>query len=615
MSPWPRKWLALVVVTLASVFAIGAAVAVPWLLTAEILDKDVTAQIRRTTGFATKIDGDTRFRLFPRPRVEIDHVVFFDPSGAVRIEVGVLCAYLRILPLVVGRIEVSAATLDHPDMFIALDRKPVVADSAIGRVARSRFPSPQTAMLLGRLDILHGRAHLVTRSNQKRDVDDISVDIDWPSAYASAALSGSIALNGTPIRIDAWLSQPLELLRGGQSATTLRLRSDVLTLSTSGQISSSPHIQYKGHISARAGSLRKLAEVAGYPFPKHGTFADVDMIGDLDLEPGNAALTNLNVSVDGNAYEGNLAIAQGNGIPRISATLASDFLDATPFFTGSPERGGMHALWNRAAPDLSDLRFADLDFRISASRLRLDDMEIDNAALSLMTKPGLVDLALAEATANRGIVRGRISLAAKGRTLDLQVIGSSEGVDIEPMALGHNNSHPLGGSLRASLALESTGTDFDHLIESLAGRAEISVTDGQLEKTDFSATLQKADGKPPGTVIEWAPGATAFGNLSASLRLVNGVAEIVQGQFSAPNMRLNFAGDVNLGQRTLTLAALGEMTGAGAQPSGSMPLRLRLKGSWDNPRLFQGEPDLQLPPAPQNAGGLPNPTTSAAPPN
>ena len=98
------------------------------------------------------------------------------------------------------------------------------------------------------------------------------------------------------------------------------------------------------------------------------------------------------MSLDGNDYEGNFAVESENGLPRFSGTLASDLLDVTPFLPGLPEPSGAEALWNHQALDLSDLGFADLDLRISASRLRLYEMEVDNAALSLVTKPGLIDL-------------------------------------------------------------------------------------------------------------------------------------------------------------------------------------------------------------------------------
>lgn len=611
----PGKWFAHLAVLVAALLAIGvaAAGAAHVIYSADTLNKDVAAQIRRTTGFATRVDGSTRFYLFPQPRIEIENVSIFDPAGAVRIEAGAFTAYVRLLPLLVGRIEIGHAALYRPDMFVALDRKPMVPQGAVGKFAQSGGSSQDTsAMLLGRIDIVDGRLRIETRPTQATDIDTINMSVDWPSAYASAALSGELTLHGVPLGVEAWLSQPIELLRGGQSATTLRVRSDVLTLSTSGQISVTPRLQYIGPVSADAASLRKLAAIAGYSFPRHGTFGNFDLRGDLDFESDSAALTNLHISLDGNDYEGNLAVEKDNGLPRFSGTLASDLLDITPFLAGTPEPSG--STWNHEAPDLSDLRFVDLDLRISASRLRLYDMEVADAALSLMTKPGLIDLALAEASSNRGTLMGRVSLAAKDKTLEFHVIGSGKDIDISPMDLAFDGRHPLSGSLNASVVLDSTGTDLGHLFQGLAGRAEIVVADGAIKGVDLPATLLQPGHNAGDAPIKPMDGTTAFDRLSFGLELSNGVAKIEQGQVSAPNMQLNFAGSADVRQRTIDLAALGQAISSVSRRVTSTPLSLRVRGKLGSLQLFQGEPGLRLPVAPQQSHDLPDDATSYAPP-
>lgn len=606
----PRKWLTHIAVAIVALLAVGAAATglAPWFLSAGALDKDVVAQIRGSTGFSTTIDGTTHFRLFPQPRIDIENVAFADAAGAVRINAAAFRAYPRILPLLAGRIEVGRAALYQPDIRVAIDRKPIKPAGAIGRLAQSSIPQPTNALLLGRIDIVDGHVRIETQDAHALEFDAVDMSIDWPSAYASAALNGDFAIHGAPIGVQAWLAQPMELLRGGQSATTLRLQSDVLTLSTSGRMSIGPRMQYVGQVSASAASLRKLAEIAGYSFPRHGTFADFDAHGDIDWEGDGAALSNLHMSLDGNNYEGSLAIENQDGPPRFSGTLASDFLDLTPFLAGTPEPVNSTALWNHQALDLSDLRFADLDLRISASRLRLYDMQVGDAALSLVTKPGLIDLALAEASSNHGTVEGRVSLAAKGKTLAFHVNGTGKNIEISRAVIG--GRRPLSGVLNASLALDSGGADLPHIVQGLAGRAEVSIADGTVNDADLAATLQAAGSKIPGESIAFLPGTTAFNNLSFGLQLANGLAQIQQGKFSAPDLTLNFAGNADFAHRKLDLAALGEATQSLSRRTQSEPLSLRLEGSFDAPRLVQGEPDLRLPAPPAHSDDLPaNPAT------
>jgi AsmA protein len=600
MSPpaQPRKWLTPIVAVILTLLAVGAAATglAHWAFSADLLDREVVAEIRSSTGFTSNIGGTTHFHLFPQPYVNIENVGFSDETDGVRIDVGTFSAYLRILPLLAGRIEIGRVALYQPDILFVLDRKLV----ALGQSMPADRPDTH---LLGRVDLIDGRVRLEASHAHTTEFDDINMDVDWPSLYASAALNGQMTLHGMPIDVQAWLSQPAALLRGGQSTTTLQLQSDLLTLSTSGRVSATTGAQYTGHISAGAASLRKLAEITGYSFPTHGTFADFDLRADLDLDGASAALTNLRISLDGNDYEGDVAVGQDSGLPRISGTLASDFLDLTPFLAGMPEPDNAAALWNSYGLDLSDLRFADLDLRISASRLRLYDMEVGNAALSLVAKPGLVDLELAEANSNRGTVKGRVSLAAKGHTLQFHVNGTGNDIDISPMVV--RGERPLSGALDASAALDSTGADLRRIVEGLAGHADIVVTDGAFKGADLAASLQSASPTSPGRPIALADGTTNFDKLSFGVQLADGLAQIQQGQLSAPGLTLNFAGSADFAHRILNLAARGDATQSASRHNQSTPLSLRLKGSFENPRLVQGEPDLSLPAPPPHSSDLP----------
>jgi len=517
---------------------------------------------------------------------------------------------LRILPLFGGRLEIGHAVLYQPNIFVSLDRKPRPGEG-LALVLRSQ--PAKSGNLFGRIEIVDGRARFQAQQADTTTIEAINLSLEWPSAYASAALNGSLTLRGMPISLDAWLSQPLEFLSGNPSATILRLRSDALTLSTSGNVSARPHFQYVGRVFATAESLRRLADVLGHPFPRHGSFANLEMRGDLDFESESAALTNLHLSLDGNDYEGDVALGYRDNSLQVSGTLASNLLDITPFLAVPPGSLSDSGQWQHHGLDLSDLRFADLDLRISASRLRFNDVEVGDAALSVITKPGLIDLNLGEATANQGTIKGRLTLAAKGGTLALHVAGNGKDVDLEPMDLGLKR-RPLAGSLNASLALAGSGGDLQQIIESLAGHAQVLVTGGQIKGIDVGSTLQQA--VPIGQGFKSVDGSTGFDRLSFAVSLGKGFADFTQGQLSMPGLQLDFAGSADLRNRSLDLSVLGTMTSAaGKARSATTPLTLRVTGGWDDFQFVQAEPDLRLPPKPRHNGDLPDDATSYTPPD
>ncbi|MGB8278517.1 MAG: AsmA family protein [Methylovirgula sp.] len=573
-----------------------AAVAASFLLTAAVLNSDLAAQIRRTTGFSTLIHGGARFALFPQPHIEIENISFADPKAALRIDAASFTGYLRVLPLFAGRVEVGHAVLYQPKMIIGLDDRPMTPESAIGRAAGAKSASPEAAAIdrakLGILDIVDGSARLQRHgAHQDIFIDDINVTANWRSLDASATLTGAFSFSNVPMQLKAWLAQPVELLRGGDSAGTLQLESDAVKILASGRISAAPHIQYGGSLAVSAPSLRALAQLAGFSFAKHGRFANFDLHCDADVNSNTAALTNLHLRLDGNDYEGTLAVLTDGQTPRLSGTLATNLLDVTPFLEGLPRPRGAYGRWNDEGLELADLGFTNLDLRLSASRLRLNDMEIKDAALSLLTRPGFIDLALAEATADGGTIRGRLSLSTQGKTLDLRASASAKGVDLQPMLHGQTIRHPLSGSLSGSIMVESKGGSFDQLMRALSGHGEVDVTNGQLIGVDLATALHTSGSSFLTTQGDPTQSVTNFDRASFGLQIAHGIAKIADGHIDADGTAVSFGGSADLGDRNLDLWALAQPRAAADKADNAgTPLRLGIKGPWDNVNLIVDRP-------------------------
>ncbi|QAY96315.1 hypothetical protein CWB41_11730 [Methylovirgula ligni] len=600
-------------VALALILALVALWSAQRLLSTDLLSQEVAAQIQRATGLSTKIEGRTEFRFLLRPRLIIRDVRVADASGAIRVDAPEVIGYLRLLPLLVGRFEIGQAVLYHPKFYARLDRAPAGPGGDIQQAANAatddfrRLQAP-----LGTMDIVDGQLRLAT----KKLASDIAIDaIDmrasWPRLGASANFAGRLTYRDAAVRFQGWLEQPLEILRGGDSASVFQLRSDLLTFWTSGHLSGGPKVEYSGSISATAPSLRTFAETIGYSFSKHGTFADLALSCDVDVAAGNATFTNLTLRLDGNDYQGNLEIQNVTHSPQISGTLASDFLDVTPFLTGVREPAVSGGLWSRKPLDLPQLDLANLDLRVSATRLRLYDLEVHDAALSLLAKPGMIDLSLAEATANNGAIRGRFALTEKDHVFDLRVSGSGGGIDLQPMVF--EGERPLTGSLDASIRLESSGQDVYALMQGLSGVAAFSASNGSFNGVDLIQTLAHANGRKAGEKLDTVPGATSYDHLTLNLALAQGVAAISDSQISGPNLQLGLAGTIDMGRRQLDILSLAEIGESAGKTTHTTPARFELKGPWSAPRFFVGPANLVLPKSTPQKDTLPATTMSPPP--
>lgn len=577
----------------------AAAIAASFLLTTAVLNSDLTAQIRRATGFSTTIHGSAHFVLFPQPHIDIQNISFANPKAGLRVDADGFVGDLRLLPLLAGRAEVGYAILYHPRMVIDLDDRPMTPESAIGRAADAKSASPEAAAIdttrLAIVDIVGGSARLTRHAaaHEAHDlfVDKINVSIDWRSLDASATLTGQFNLHDVPVHLDVWLSQPVELLRGGQSAATVHLVSDPLTLLASGNIAAGQQFQYTGSLIASAPSLRKLTALAGLSFTRYGHFANLDLRCDANIIGNTAALTNLHLRLDGNTYEGSLAVQTSAGTSSLSGTLATDLFDITPFIEGLPQPRAAYGRWSDQSLDLADLGFANLDLRLSAARLRLNDIKIKDAALSVLTRPGFLDLALAEAVANGGTIRGHLTVSAQGKALDLHASGSATGMDMRPLVQGHNIKHPLRGSLSGSLVLASTGANVDQLMHDLSGRVQISATGGQVIGVDLATALRNGRGQLFAGAKDSAESVTNFGTANFGLRITKGVAEITDGRSHGDSLATRFGGTADLGDRNLDLWALARpLTTADKPGVPNHPLWLGIKGPWDDLHVMTDRP-------------------------
>ena len=579
--------------------AATAAVGASFLLTAAVLNSDLATQIRNATGFTTTIHGAARFSLLPQPHIDIENITFANPKAGLWIDTNNFVGYLRVLPLLAGRVEVGHAVLNRPKMQIDVDDRPITPESAIGRAADAKPASPEAAASdraqLAIVDFVNGSARLKSQAApQGVRIDDINVRADWRSLDASATLTGQFSFGGVPMQLKAWFAQPIEALRGADSMTTVQLDSDVVKLAAAGRISAAPRLQYDGNLVVTTPSLRALAQLTGLPFAKHGKFANFDLHCDALINNNVATLTNVNLRLDGNEYEGTLAVQATGGLRQLSGTLATNVLDVAPFLDGVPQPNAARG-WNNDPLELTDLGFTNLDLRLSASQLRLNDIEIYDAALSVLTRPSFIDLSLAEGVANGGAIRGRLTLAGQGKMIEMRAIGNASGVDLQPLLRGNTVKHPLSGSMNSTFVLEGKGESFAALMQTLSGHAQFDVSNGQLTGLDLGPAARtsgtKAARKDP------AQSVTNFSAANFGLQINRGIASIVNGRLQTEAMAMNFGGDANLGERSLDLWVLAQPVTDPAKPA-SGGLRLAIKGPWSDVHVTAEQPpEVTLPPA------------------
>ena len=521
----------------------------PYLVKRGTLQREVTAQLRSTTGLALTT-RQARFDLLPRPRVIMSGVHVSDPTGSVVLDAPRLVGDVRLLPLVVGRVELASVSLEAPHLALDLDGQPMTPDNTLGRAVRRRaVPADGSDRRLGIVTFTAGTVSVVRHAGQVMPaLTEVNATLDWRDLDAAATLTGSFDAAGVAVELAAWIAQPARLVQRDRSSIVLRLHSAPLDLSANGALALGAAPNFKGRVIAAAPSLAALVALACPEIELPAPFANASLEGDatlrLDAVPA-LDLQKFAFHADGNGVEGTLAYV-GGARPLVAGTLATTALSLAPFLARAPAATDGAHHWSASPFGPVRLGTVDLDLRVSATRLRIASAAIDDAALSVMTRGDRLEVGLNEGKAYGGALKGRVSVGAAAEGVNLRAAAVLTGADLATLGWDVFGRQVATGTLSASAGIDSGGDSVAALMRNAQGWARSRATDGDL--LGFGSA--RRDGPP---LLRGAR--TPFESLSLAARIVDGTVVLDEGAMRSPDAATNLSGTVDLGARRLDLRA------------------------------------------------------------
>ncbi len=401
----------------AVLFAIPVAIALaaaPWTVSRNAQIDALKRQVRERAGLDVTAYGRSVFAVLPRPHIRIYEPRLRDESGGLSIAAGSLRVDLGFGGLTTGRVEIARAVLSDPVFTVDPSRPPRLVSEA-----RDDRAGP------GDVEIEHGRLLLRRGEAEQPDpaAEDIEARLEWSRADAPLSLTGSARIvsdrisgpgeDRGPTRFALWAAQPDRLGHGGDSPITLRLTDETFQCNVNGALRLEPSAHFEGQVSASTASLRTLALWLGYALPLPGPYRNLALKAEAKLNAGQLDLANLSLAVDGAAFSGAASVRLDGQKPSVAATLAGATVDFSPMFEDFPA-AAVNGQWSRDSFAAPHLGAADLDLRLSATRARIGDLQLDNAALSVLLKNGRLDLNLAQGGAYSGVARARAVIAEAG---------------------------------------------------------------------------------------------------------------------------------------------------------------------------------------------------------
>jgi AsmA protein len=562
-------------------------VAMSWFLNRDALRQAVEAQIRAVTGLDLMVNGAIDISVFPGSYVSF-HDVGLKGGGTSdpALNVDVLTANLRLLPLLLQRFEIADVMMLRPHIHVTRDAK---GDSNwtpfIDTIARTMKPGADNQLSFSEIRIQDGELSYEDPTNHlSEQLGDIDLSLAWPSISRSFAATGQFDWRGERVDGSISASDFLAALSGDRSGLKARLASAPLKLAFDGTVADRTSLMMEGTLTIDSTSLRNALRWTGQAPPGSGGFGRFALKARANAVGPSIALTNVNVELDGNVAEGVMTYTN-NGRQTLQATLAAGALDFTPYIsTFRLLASGAHD-WNRQLFDLNSLSTTDLDMRLSAAQVTVGSTKLGRTALGANLRGGALALSVGEAQMYGGIARGSFGVARSDAIADVKAQFQFTDVDLQACASELFGITKLSGRGNLNVSLVASGSSPFGLAQSLDGTATLSGHDGAIAGFNVEQLLKRLERRPLSGAGNFRNGSTPYDHLTIAVKFADGIATAEDVRVEGPGARLTLTGTASVPSREYDMKGVASLVTAPNAPPG-FELPFVVQGPWDDPLIF-----------------------------
>jgi AsmA protein len=462
------------------------------------------------------------------------------------------------------------------------------------------------------------------RNGRSKEVRAIALKLSLADPAGPLLSKGSLSWNGEKIAFDGKVSPARALLLGDRGRVALALSSRLFETSYDGTLSLGQEPALEGKARLKAASLNALAQwLDRHAGAEAGA---VEVAAALSLDKGRLALADLAGVLGSSTLSGNLALETERPRPYLSGSLRASELDlgrlllrtgasgrtaeakgtasaeaelapagpVAPATSPSKRRGhGSH--WSEAPIEFAILRLADADIGLVVDRVLYRELETGQSELSLNLADGVAKLTLKDTLLYGGRGRGVLSFDASGAEPATSTDLVLDNVSYRPLLKDALGLEWLTGRGKMTLSLSGKGESERKIIETLKGKAELAIGNGEFAGIDVGKILRAVE-QAHFQRLEVAPqDKTPFSELAGTFQINNGVAETNDLRLVGPSMRVSGSGSSNLIERSadyqvrLKFAETAPSEGAVIKVSG-LELPMHISGPWER---LAFKPDLK----------------------
>jgi AsmA protein len=577
---------------------LGAFALVPLFIPADHVREAVKAEIKAVTGLDPVLQGDATVSLFPSARVSLGNVVLGDERAEdAAMTAERLVAKLRLLPLLVGRIEIADVSLVRPRIAVTFDAHGNSNWAAlIATLTRTLRPDAKRADRLVSFSEIRVADGTVFIHDESRGISEtlsgVGVSLAWPSISKTFGATGQFLWRNEPVDASVTLGDFFAAIAGNRSGLKIRLSGAPLKLAFDGHFSRSPNLKIEGMLAADATSARQALRWTGLRSLPGGGLGRFALRAQTSLVGATLGMSRVNLELDGNSAEGVLTLTN-EGRPLLQGTLAAEALDLSPYVTGWRLLTRDEREWNAGRITLTGLTGVDFDLRLSAARIALGGAKLGRTAVAANLRGGRMTLAIGESQAFGGVLKGTLGVTKLDTGIDLKAQLQFADADLENCLGELFGVRRLEGKGNVAFAIEASGASVLALTRTMNGQATLMAQQGTLVGLNLEQLLRRLERRPlSGTGSnDFRGGRTPFEKLNVALKIAQGTAAVQDVRLEGPAVRLALGGSASIPTRDLDLKGTATLVSASASDAGGFELPFVVQGRWEDPIML---PDAQI---------------------
>lgn len=574
-------------------------ISIPLFLSGEFANAQLSSAVQQATGRKLTLLSSPKLKLWPDLRLEVEGATLSNPPGmfdGTTISAQTLRVKVSLPELLSRQINFQEVTLVRPRLNLIVDKQGranwnfATAGGGTGS-STGAGAAVIDSVQLAPIKIEDGEIiYADERSGSQFKASSVNVVFSMANAQAPIDVKGSLNWNGQRIDLQVFAKSPTRLAGKG-SPIDLSIQSASINAAVSGLARFGDGLNLAGNLDVTVPDLRKLARWSGVRIDGNAGLKQFTARAGVDLAGHTLKLNKATVAMDGMNARGNVILVLSGNRPRVTASLGVDRLD-TNIYTGKQTSAADNGQteWSDAPIDFSSLNSLNARLRMRVGGIIYGDVKFGETLLDVDIGSGRLNANLKEIALYGGAARGKLSLDGAARTPRLSGKFETSGLDALALLRDFAGTSRFEGKLAASLDLSSTGSSQRELVSTLAGTAQLKLTDGTIRGIDMALMVQGVQSAILGGWQKTDNAGTRFTNLSASYRFTDGIGDTDDLLLTGPQVQVAGKGTIDLLRKRVNYRVTPSVAATPGGQLAGLAVPVIVRGPWANPKIY---PDVQ----------------------